>query len=311
LLETEEPDPNSGDIDVQWRNGRRGPNPTLPFRASRLLTAQVPIRIPTTGQAGRLVHRSADQMLEALQGVFHLDPVPHLMRQYVHERDVVLRRTAENISAVVRHLRTTDRPAFAELLTVLRSLPEHRIRDLVVERSNLGDVMLATKERQQGRMITIPARLMSDGMLRFLAIATALLTSNQQETLGTASPDATGARTLVIEELENGLHPSQAARMLDLLVRQARDRSVQTVATTHSPALLSALSGADHDGVIFCDRDPKSGLSRLRALPDVPGYALAMAGGRLGDVVTKGLLSSDVAQPSEDLSEFDRLLGVG
>ncbi len=311
LLETEEADPNSGDIDVQWRNGRRGPNPTLPFRASRLLTAQVPIRIPTTGQAGRLVHRSADQMLEALQGVFHLDPVPHLMRQYVHERDVVLRRTAENISAVVRHLRTTDRPAFAELLAVLQSLPEHRVRDLVVERSNLGDVMLATKERQQGRMVTIPARLMSDGMLRFLAIATALLTSNQQETLGTASPDATGARTLVIEELENGLHPSQAARMLELLVRQARDRSVQTVATTHSPALLSALSGADHDGVIVCDRDPATGLSRLRQLPDVPGYALAMAGGRLGDVVTKGLLSSDAARASEDLSEFDRLLGVG
>jgi predicted ATPase len=150
---------------------------------------------------------------------------------------------------------------------------------------------------------------MSDGMLRFLAIATALLTASQQEVLGKATDEVTGGRTLVIEELENGLHPSQAARVLELLVRQAREKSVQTLATTHSPALLSAVAGADHDGVVVCDRDPKSGLSRVRRLPDLPGYASAMAGGSLGEVVTKGLLQTP--NPAPDFSEFDRLLGIG
>lgn len=310
LLETDQPDPDRSDIDTRWWNNRQGKNPVLPFRSSRLLTAQVPTRVPLKTEAGKLVHRSAEQVLQALTGVFHLDPVPHLMRQYVPERDVVLRRNAENISAVIRHLKATDRPAFKELLTLLQSLPDQELKDLVVERSTLGDVMLAIKERQSSRMVTIPARLMSDGMLRFLAIATALLTASQQEVLGKSSPEASGGRTLVVEELENGLHPSQASRVLELLVRQAREKSVQTVATTHSPALLSALEGREHDGVVVCDREPKTGLSRLRPLPQLPGYATAMAGGSLGDVVTKGLLQT-AAESAEDYSEFDRLLGIG
>lgn len=311
LLKTSPPDPERGDLEATWWNGRRGPNPTVMFRSSRLLTAQVPTRIPATTAAGRLVHRGAEQVLEALGEVFHLDPVPHLMRQYVQERDIVLRRTAENLSAALRHLKTIDRDSFAELLQLLRALPEHEIRDLAIERSNLGDVMLATKERQEGHNVTIPARLVSDGMLRFLAIATALLTGTDRGRPG-AGGEAKGGRTLVIEELENGLHPTQAALLLELLVRQGRERSVRTVATTHSPALLSALAGKDHDGVVVCDREPKTGLSRLRPLPELPGYASAMAGGPLGDVVTKGLLDREAAGGTpDDFSEFDRLLGVG
>lgn len=173
LLEAGEADPDRADIDAAWRNGKGGPNPTVPFRASRLLTSQVAIRIPTTSEAGRIVNRAADQMLAALSGVFHLDPVPHLMRQYVQERDVVLRRTAENLSAAVRQLAAADKEAFEELQGLLATLPEHELKRLTVERSPLGDVMLAVKERQHRRVVTIPARLMSDGMLRFLAIATA------------------------------------------------------------------------------------------------------------------------------------------
>jgi predicted ATPase len=310
LLETGGADSERADIDAQWWNGLPGRNPALPFRASRLLTAQVPTRVPATTEGGQAVHRGAEQLLAALRGVFHLDPVPHLMRQYVQERDVVLRRTAENLSAVIRHLSMTDKPAFEELSQLLATLPEHAVTKLQVERSALGDVMLAVKERQIRRSVVIPARLMSDGMLRFLAVATALLSSAQPEVRDQAvADDAAGGRTLVIEELENGLHPTQAARVLELLVREGRRRLVQTVATTHSPALLSALAGEDHDSVFVCDRDRKIGLSRLRPLPELPGYAKAMAAGTLGDAVTRNLLSSagDVAQHDE----FERLLGIG
>ena len=40
-------------------------------------------------------------MIEALRAVFVLDPVPHLMRQYVPERDTILRRRADSLSAVI------------------------------------------------------------------------------------------------------------------------------------------------------------------------------------------------------------------
>lgn len=311
LLETVEADPNSGDIEARWWNGRRGRNPSLQFRATRLLTSQVPIRVPAGTTSAQEVHRAAEQVMQALGGVFHLDPVPHLMRQYVQERDVVLRRTAENLSAVVRHLKATDKDAFAQLRGLLSMLPEHSIKDLIVERSSLGDVMLATRERQGGKDVVIPARLISDGMLRFLAIATALLSAATPETVGRVDAESGRAgRTLVIEELENGLHPSQAARLLTLLVEQGEARGVHTLATTHSPALLNALAGDQHEGVIVCDRDPRTGLSRLRPLPEIPAYATAMAGGPLGDVVTKGLLGQRETDRGRDFAEFERLIGV-
>jgi predicted ATPase len=312
LIATGEADPDRADIDAHWWNGKQGPNPILPFRASRLLTSQVPTRVPATDSAGQAVHRAAEQVLAALGAVFHLDPVPHLMRQYVQERDIVLRRTAENLSAVIRHLSTTDKAAYEKLADLLATLPEQELSRLVVERSSLGDVMLAVKERQGRRSVTIPARLMSDGMLRFLAIATALLSSAQPEVRELAAVvEATGGRTLVIEELENGLHPTQAARVLKLLTREGRHREVHTLATTHSPALLSAVAGEDHDGVYVCDRDAKTGLSRLRPLPELPGYAAAMAKGTLGDAVTKGLLGVEYSAKPTGAGDFERLVGIG
>lgn len=308
LLETLDPDPHRSDIDATWWNGRRGRNPTLPFRASRLLTAQALTRVPDTTEAGRAVHSAAGQVIAALRGVFHLDPVPHLMRQYVAERDVTLRRTAANLSAVIGNLRQEDPDSFGALLELAQALPEQEITDLQVERSPLGDVMLTMAERQDGRDIVLPVRLMSDGMLRFLAIATGLLSSRRvldRDPVDTAG--MRGMRTLVIEELENGLHPTQAAKVLDLLVRND-SLPVMTVATTHSPALLSALNGGFHHNVLVVDRDPNTGLSRIRPLPELPGYPQVMASGSLGDVVTRGLLARDAS--AGDFTELDQLLGV-
>jgi energy-coupling factor transporter ATP-binding protein EcfA2 len=175
LLYTGEVDPDRSDIGAQYWNNKRGADPRTLFRSSRLLTSQVATRVPTTPTACKTVHRAAGQILEALGGVFILDPVPHLMRQYVPERDTVLRRQGENMSAVIGHLRRVDRPAYDQLVELLKSLPEQRIKQLLVERSSLGDVMIALAESQNRKKIVIPARLMSDGMLRFLAFTTALL----------------------------------------------------------------------------------------------------------------------------------------
>jgi predicted ATPase len=311
LLESLPPDPQSADISAKWWNGKRGRNPSIAFRASRLLTSQVASRVPTTTKSGQAVHRAAEVVLAALQGIFHLDPVPHLMRHYVQERDIVLRRTGENLSAVVRHLAEVDPSASQELFDLFAMLPESTVRSLETERSSLGDVMLAMREHQDGTDILVPARLMSDGLLRYLAIASALLSASQPEVRSRTKADADAGRTLVIEELENGLHPSQAANVLHLLVREGRRRRVRTIATTHSPALLTALDGAAHDDVLVCDRDPQRGLSRLRRLSELHGYPAAMAAGTLGEAMTRGLLAGDRERRREDLEAFQQLLGIG
>lgn len=80
-----------------------------------------------------------------------------------------------------------------------------------------------------------------------------------------------GQRMLVVEEIESGLHPTQAARVLKLIKEESSSRQIRTLATTHSPAILDALEGTDHESVVVCDRAGEGGLSRLRRLVDLPG----------------------------------------
>lgn len=289
LLATDTPDRDRTDLVARYDNGKRGMNPALPFRASRLLTTQVATKVPTGSAALDRVHRAADAVIEALEAVFVLDPVPSLMRQYVPERDTVLRRSADNLSSAVGAL-LKQPDSEAQLHDLVRSLPEQSVDRIAVESSSLGDVIIALEERQGRRSVPVSARVMSDGMLRFVAFAAALLGAP----LSTDEPESdTGHTMLVIEEVENGLHPSQAARVVALLKAESRRRRVRTLATTHSPAILTALEPIDHTGVIVCDRDRASGGSRLRRLVDLDGYPRAMAAGSLGEAVTRQRLEGE------------------
>lgn len=256
------------------------------------------------------VIQSAKAVVAALRGVFHLDPVPHLMRDYVDKRDADLRRTGENLSAAITRLRETDRETFHRLTGLLQGVADERVSGIELAPAALGEVMLALREGMDDHQVT-PAREMSDGLLRFMAIATALLTADRGlDVDGTGSgPETSSGVLLVIEEVENGLHPSQAARILSLIRETSQRQGVQVALTTHSPALLNALPGELNRNVLVCYRDPDTGYSKLSRLTELPGYAEAMASGRLGDVVA----ADRMVRPEEtsgDFSEFNRLLGI-
>ncbi|MFM2042553.1 MAG: hypothetical protein RLY86_1129 [Pseudomonadota bacterium] len=91
--------------------------------------------------------------------------------------------------------------------------------------------------REEGLDEPIPAKRLSDGTLRFLAILASLLAPKPP-------------RLLCIEEPEMGLHPDALALLAEMLV-EASSR-MQLVVTTHSEALISALT--DHvDSVVVCE----------------------------------------------------------
>lgn len=312
LLVTDEADAQRTDLTGRWFNGKRGINPGVPFASNRLLITQIPARVPVDTEAARIVHSAAAAVRSALRSIFILDPVPHLMRQYVNARDSELRRNAENLSAAVEAVEKRSAADFDELQNLLRAMPDRPFQHISMARSDIGDVLVALAETdpRTGEVYTVPARLMSDGMLRFLAIGTALLSAPLADEAVKAHDEAdAGQRLLVIEEVENGLHPEMAARVVSLVRRQSEVRRIRTLVTTHSPALLDALEGSDHPGVIVCDRDPESGASRLTRLVDLPGYPTMMARGTLGDVVGRGLLAEAATERRVLSSRFARLLG--
>jgi hypothetical protein len=80
------------------------------------------------------------------------------------------------------------------------------------------------------------------------------------------------------------------------------------LATAHSPALLDALQGAEHDSAVVCQRDAR-GRSELRRLDELPNYVDIVAGGGLGRALERDQLrlkESAAARPSEALA---RILG--
>lgn len=308
LFETRTPDPNSGDLRARWFGLDSTEKPSVTFRADRLLTSQVLARIPAIAD-GRRLHLAAAQVLDALKKVFVLDPVPHLMRQYVSKADRVLRRDAENLSAAVASL--LEDPASRDVLRdALHRLNEQDVTDLVTSKSELGDVMLVVKERMAGREVEVPARIMSDGTLRFLAILTAVMQAPTIDTMPErlASEDAAGQTTIVIEELENGLHASQATMLIALVREQVQGRIVRGLATAHSPAVLDALHGDEHGNVIVCQRDG-DGASTLTRLTELDDYWRIAAKGSLGKAAEEDRLRN-VPQVDRPPSSFlDDLLG--
>ncbi len=307
LLVSDPPRPDSADLVARWENGKPGPDPALSFRASRLLATQVLSRVPATS-AGRRVHLAAAQVLAALRSVFVLDPVPHQMRQYVPRRDILLRRSADNLSAAVASL--LDQPDTRDRLReALCRLNEQVVVDVTTSRSELDDLMLTLVERFGEGQHPVPARVMSDGSLRFLAILVALM---QAPTLDTtpqsgASEEAMGQTTVVIEELENGLHASQAGMLVGLVRSEVERRRVRALATAHSPALLDALTGDEHANVIVCQRDAL-GQSTLARLVDLPNYLDVVAGGGLGRAAVKDRLRARDEDP-DPVAFLDHLFG--
>lgn len=311
LLDSQEPGQHRADLDAVVWNGSRGRNPSRTFRSSHLLTAQLPLRIGGTTVGERELLTVVEAALAVLGGVFHLDPIPHLMRQYVAEQDIVLRRTAENLSAAVARLKHDDREKFDRLVDVVKTLPEYEVRALDIRRGGFGEVMMAIKERKGRSSVTVPARQMSDGMLRMLAIATALITGGGGLAIDSGPAARGSALMLVIEELENGLHPSQAAQLLQLIKSASSEQGFQVVLTTHSPALLNALTGDDHAGVVIIERERITGRSTAKRLVDLPGYLRLMAGAQLGDAVSSGrLVEASEDPPRLSDAELDRILGI-
>jgi predicted ATPase len=144
--------------------------------------------------------------------------------------------------------------------------------------------MLYCEERwlEQGPPPTVDARGMSDGTLRFLAILTALLTRPKNS-------------LLVIEEVDNGLHPSRANLLLGMLKDVGSQREVDVLVTTHNPALLDAMGTEMIPFITVANRDPSTGFSVLTLLEDLGQLAKLLAQGPVGRLSSQGLIERSLS----------------
>ncbi len=127
---------------------------------------------------------------------------------------------------------------------------------------------------EPGFSTPIPSTRLSDGTIRFIALLASLLAP-------------TPPPLLCIEEPELGLHPDAVASIGDLLLEAAT--RMQLIVTTHSDALISALS-SQPETVVACER-PGAGTILRRLDPEQLSVWLDKY--RLGDLWRMGELGAN------------------
>ncbi|MHB8897048.1 MAG: AAA family ATPase, partial [Candidatus Geothermincolia bacterium] len=235
--------------------------------------------------ADHWLSEATDAVTAALQQVFFLDPAPRLMRGYAFPEELRLKEDGANLSAVLFDLCENQKKKDV-ILEFIGALPERDVIDIDFVRTPRSEVMVQLSETFGGVERPCDAALLSDGTLRVLAVAAAVL----------SVPEGS---TVIVEEVDNGVHPSRAQRLLQNINEVASKRRLNVVVTTHNPALLDALPAAAIPFVQYCYRDPDDGCSQVVQLDALARYPELIARDRLGALVTKGLLERMVTSNGE------------
>lgn len=288
-------DDRGNDAGVAYNNfskGRNKPHVTCSDQAAIFTQLTSPATFDAAHKLSKErippVLRQLEQWLSAM---LFLDPVPARMRDYSFPSERVLQGDGRNLSAVLYGLWGTEQEDPAahsanrqDILGFIRSLPEQDIAHLSFLVEPRGGVMVQLTETFGGQTRKYDASLLSDGTLRVLSIAAAMLSAAE-------------GSLVVIEEIDNGVHPSRARRLLENIRNIAERRSLRVLLSTHNPALLDALPDSALGDVLFCYREPFDGTSRVVRLQDVPDYPELIAQDSLGGLVTSGALERFVKQP--------------
>ncbi|WP_168016148.1 AAA family ATPase [Halomonas salinarum] len=222
------------------------------------------------------------RLQKLLENTLFLDPVPSLMRGESYP-EKQLRGDCANLSGVLYSL-WQDSNARPIIIEFIKSLPEQDVQDIEFFEDRRGQVALELIESFGGQARKYPVELLSDGTLRVLAIAASIL----------SAPEGS---TVVIEEVDNGVHPSRARQLLATMREQAESRNVHLLLSTHNPALMDALPDRSLGDVVFCYRNPEVGDSCLVRLSDLDDYVGLVSQGPLGELVTNGVVDRFIKIP--------------
>jgi predicted ATPase len=284
------------DIRVAYNNFARGgvkPQVTCTDQMAVMLQLQSAARFADGHRSARsIIPDVCKYFSSSLSNIQFLDPQPSAMRGYSFTSESELRGDGSNLSGVLFNLCHKSRYG-DEVLNLIRSLPEQDISSVDFIHTPRGEVMLQLRETFGGEAREVDATVLSDGTLRVLAIAAGLLSAPE-------------GGLVVIEEIDNGVHPSRSHSLLSSIESVARRRDLKVLLTSHNPALLDALPTQAVSDVVFCYRDPASGASKLVRLADLPRFPELIAQGTLGHLLTEGLIDRFVKAAPSDAERAER-----
>jgi predicted ATPase len=160
-------------------------------------------------------------------------------------------------------------------LSWLKELTPVEIDTVIILQGAIQDSLFAIKRRG----LTFPAPVLSDGTLRFSAIAAAFFQADMPE-------------TLLIEEIENGIHPTRLRLLVELLKSESENGRPQVMATSHSPLVLAWLDENDYKTVFLCQTDEKTGASTITPFASIPGLIELAREQSVADLFAEGWMET-------------------
>jgi len=274
-------------LDISYDNfSRGGNNPSTQLSANSSVLSRYDSLLALLYEkrgAKKTVDEAKSNFLlvrDYLKSAYVFDFHPRLMRQYESISAYILNKQGSNLSAVLYAIHQKDETKDKEeqllprILAILKQLPEELYSDFEFFITPTNHVLFALK-REDG--VFIDASLLSDGTLRALAILVAV----------EIVPE--GSR-IIIEELDNGIHPSRAKLLIDTVWECSHRRALNVLVTTHNPAALNDLTEAQLDCVEVCHYDAMEQADKITPLSQFPFSDGLLQQGKLGDLMTKNVL---------------------
>ena len=153
-----------------------------------------------------------------------------------------LKSDASNLAAFLYRLKATQAPSYERIIKTIRMAAPF-FNDFVLRPTPLNQNKIELEWYEVGCDIPFKAMHLSDGTLRFICLATALL-----------QPEDLQPNIILIDEPELGLHP-YAITILASLIKSVSKRERQVIISTQSIDLLNEF---DVDDVIVADRESNS-----------------------------------------------------
>lgn len=279
----------SGDVVVRYNNFSKGGN-----KPKELVSANSSVLSQYTDFAKN--NKKYDScvglifnIMNYLKSSFVFDPSPKMIRGYERIGNKILQKDGSNLSAALYDLYNNSEDngdKLNRLISWIKQVPEEPFDSVEFVTTKLNDVILAFKYGGPKPRL-VDARLLSDGTLRCLAVLTALETAQEHS-------------RVIIEEFDNGLHPTRVGVLAGAIRECCERRNINVLVTTHNPATLDALDEKQLSGVVTCSWDQSNKAFRLVELQNIPRHAELFERGRLGDLVTRRVIEQYLAADAED-----------
>jgi AAA15 family ATPase/GTPase len=279
IFKTKAVESDRAEIKVQYKNGKKGTNPDTICVRSQAILPQMMGKLLRESEEERKIIKMMERVVTHLKNIRIVMPVPSEMRSYVRVSDTDLRTNCDNISAVLNKM-CKDKKYKERLLEIVKELPENDIIDIEFIETKIGDVTFALREKYLNSSELVGANLLSDGTLRCIAALAAVLI-------------AESGSVVVIEEIDNGIHPARVYNLINQLIQIGKEKNIDIIITTHNATLLNSYKKDDLIGVSMVYRDKERGTSKITPVVDISNFPAMLAAGGLGNaMINESLLSA-------------------